>query len=421
MPQASFPTPRTGNCLTPALPLDAAEARPADFRAKLGRSTRGIGARRQVKHRGRRLAALAAAIAVPAMAAPGDWSGFDPVEQVAQPAAIAAPMPFEQPGQSFPGSAFYWIAEEAGPTYDFASGTSDIAELGEAEISAEPPTELVAAGPAARAFRSGGGGVDRARALQCMTMAVHYEAASESIAGQRAVAQVVLNRVAHPSYPNSICGVVFQGSERRTGCQFSFTCDGSLARRPGGSSWRRAQGVAFRALSGEVFGGVGLATHYHTTAIYPYWAPSLHPVGTIGAHRFYRWRGAAGTPGAFRASYSGREPMASPKPRSSAGEVSPTAYDPVALARAYEQEYHASPAATAATAQSTTAPTRPAAAPSRAPAPAYSAQIRQSGGDAQFTAQNLPNSGGVKDEYAASGRWLRDPSRGPAALSTDQR
>jgi len=131
------------------------------------------------------------------------------------------------------------------------------------------------------------------------------------------VAQVVLNRVSHPSYPNSVCGVVYQGSERITGCQFSFTCDGSLARKPSQNAWTRARTVAQDALSGGVYQPVGLATHYHTIWIHPYWAPSLDLIGTIGAHRFYRWRGAAGKLGAFRASYSGNEPFAAPTIRKS--------------------------------------------------------------------------------------------------------
>ena len=69
------------------------------------------------------------------------------------------------------------------------------------------------------------------RDLECLAEAVYYEARSEPQEGQRAVAQVVLNRVRHIAYPGTICGVVYQGSERRTGCQFTFTCDGSLARR----------------------------------------------------------------------------------------------------------------------------------------------------------------------------------------------
>ena len=119
-----------------------------------------------------------------------------------------------------------------------------------------------------------------------MTAAVYYEARSEPDIGQRAVAQVVLNRVAHPAYPNTVCGVVYQGSQRKTGCQFSFTCDGSFARRPNTMFWERARQVALAALGGYVHRPAGLATHYHTVQIYPYWAPSLNYLGKIGAHRF---------------------------------------------------------------------------------------------------------------------------------------
>ncbi len=113
------------------------------------------------------------------------------------------------------------------------------------------------------------------------------------------MAQVVLNRVFSPHYPDTVCGVVFEGSERRTGCQFSFTCDGSLARKPAALWWNRAAAVARAALAGAVYAPVGLATHYHTVQVHPYWADSLDHVGTIGAHRFYRWRGAAGLRQAF--------------------------------------------------------------------------------------------------------------------------
>jgi hypothetical protein len=140
-----------------------------------------------------------------------------------------------------------------------------------------------------------------------LTAAIYYEAASESEDGQRAVAQVVLNRVRHPVYPASVCGVVYQGSERTTGCQFSFTCDGSLRRTPSAYGWRRARQFAAAALSGKVFEGVGYATHYHTNWVVPYWAKTLDKTTAIGAHIFYRWKGHWGTPAAFRERYSGVE------------------------------------------------------------------------------------------------------------------
>jgi spore germination cell wall hydrolase CwlJ-like protein len=147
----------------------------------------------------------------------------------------------------------------------------------------------------------------RMLAIDCLTAAVYYEAASENLTGQRAVAQVVLNRVRHPAFPNSVCGVVFQGSERITGCQFSFTCDGSMARRPSNAGWARAQAVAAMALSGYVEPSVGLATHYHTVWVVPYWSSSLTKLRTLGAHIFYRWAGRNGTPAAFKNRYSGLE------------------------------------------------------------------------------------------------------------------
>ena len=147
----------------------------------------------------------------------------------------------------------------------------------------------------------------RERAEKCLAEAVYYEAGSEDEDGQRAVAQVVLNRVRHGAFPNSVCGVVYQGSERTTGCQFTFTCDGSLSRIPSHAGWRRALEVARRALDGEVFAPVGHATHYHATWMVPYWASSVAMVGRIGGHIFYSWKGATGSAAAFRQAYAGIE------------------------------------------------------------------------------------------------------------------
>lgn len=150
---------------------------------------------------------------------------------------------------------------------------------------------------------------DRNRALRCLTQAVYYEAALESDEGQAAVAQVVLNRVRDPNYPSSVCGVVFQGAERTTGCQFSFTCDGAMSQAPVEWAWRRALKVAERALGGHVAPSVGTATHYHADYVRPWWAPTLARITQIGTHIFYRWKGAYGETAAFRQRYAGREPV----------------------------------------------------------------------------------------------------------------
>ena len=163
--------------------------------------------------------------------------------------------------------------------------------------------------PPATAFQlAAKNGIDMNRALDCLTSAIYYEAATESDDGKRAVAQVVLNRVRHPAYPNTVCGVVFQGSQRTTGCQFSYTCDGSLARAPMAAYWNRARAIASEMLAGKVFAPVGWATHYHTNYVVPYWSSSLVKAAVIGTHIFYRWTGSWGRGAAFADRHAGAEP-----------------------------------------------------------------------------------------------------------------
>lgn len=153
--------------------------------------------------------------------------------------------------------------------------------------------------PPAAPFRMKSEGVAFERAVDCLAAAVFYEAGDDVI-GQQAVAQVVLNRVRHPAFQPSICGVVFHGAERQTGCQFTFTCDGAMQRyRPSPSAWERARAVARLALAGFVYRPVGHATHYHTDWVVPYWSAKLDKISAVGTHLFFRWDGWWGTPRAF--------------------------------------------------------------------------------------------------------------------------
>nr|WP_298928747.1 cell wall hydrolase [uncultured Erythrobacter sp.] len=333
-----------------------------------------------------KVALLLAVLAVPAMAAPGDFgaiAGAAPMESesVSRKLAATPAMPFERPGMSFPGSAFFYLADPpseallAIPTADpLDTGAQEGLELGQA----------IDAGPAANPFFASVSGNSFGRAQQCLAQAIWYEAASESEAGQRAVAQVVLNRVAHRSWPGSVCGVVYQGSQRRTGCQFSFTCDGSLSRRARGASWSRAQDIASDALAGSVYAPIGHATHYHTLWVNPVWSSSLDHVGTIGAHIFYRNRGSNGEKAAFNSGYAGVEPgvsgRISPAPISASTGASTAEGVPVIA-------YEAPTSATTATAK---LPEKVEVA-----TPAY-------GGAGQ-----------VKNEYARAGQWKKRPA--PAA------
>jgi spore germination cell wall hydrolase CwlJ-like protein len=169
-----------------------------------------------------------------------------------------------------------------------------------------------AGGPirAAQPFAITGSDLDERRALLCMTQAVYYEAGFEPVEGRRAVAQVVLNRMRHPAFPKSVCGVVYQGAGTGV-CQFSFVCDGALYRAPARDAWARAEDIARQALDGYVETAVGEATHYHADYVAPRWAPMLSKVAQIGQHIFYRWPGAWGQPAAFTGRYIGepRDPL----------------------------------------------------------------------------------------------------------------
>lgn len=152
---------------------------------------------------------------------------------------------------------------------------------------------------------------DRARAIDCLAAADYYEAGPGAL-DQRAVAQVVLNRVRHAAFPATICGVVFAGAERATGCQFTFTCDGSLGRRrPSPHEWLEARETAAEMLLGRIETTVGQATHYHTDWVSPPWDRTMDKLAVVKTHLFFRWRGMAGSPAAFLQRHAGREPRMS--------------------------------------------------------------------------------------------------------------
>lgn len=371
-----------------------------------------------LKHR---LAALLAIIAVPAVAAAPEDFGQLPAgapteaelvrERLRAELARNPAMPFERPGMSFPGSAFFFLADPPEEAL-IALPSSDALQAATGEAGHELGA-IIDAGPGANPFFSHGG-TAHLRAQNCLAQAIWYEASSESEAGKRAVAQVVLNRVSHPSWPSSVCGVVYQGSNRQTGCQFTFTCDGSLSRKARGRSWDAAQRIASEALGGSVYRPIGHATHYHTLWVNPYWASSLDHVGTIGAHRFYRNRGASGEIGAFTQSYAGVEPDAAMRARGSASEppaieasaftpspIRPSSVGPSSVpsrsGRGQPSSYGAPPVAS------------PVAGPPMAPA-SGPGSVKQGSG--------VAGAGQVREDYSRAGQWKSDTAR--AALIADE-
>jgi spore germination cell wall hydrolase CwlJ-like protein len=157
----------------------------------------------------------------------------------------------------------------------------------------------VATSPARPFHLAGGVAVNATRDRDCLADAVYYEARGETPAGQAAIAQVVLNRVRHPAFPKSVCGVVFQGADTGYDCQFSFACNGAMHRPKDGAAWARAEQIAARALAGVVMPQVGEATHFHVAGVQPGWGPRLMRVAQVGLHVFYRFGGHEGAPSTF--------------------------------------------------------------------------------------------------------------------------
>ena len=123
---------------------------------------------------------------------------------------------------------------------------------------------------------------------ECLAEALYFEARGETVRGMFAVGEVILNRVDNDSYPNTLCNVINQGTGRKYGCQFTYTCDGKAEVIAEPASWERVGKVARILLDGVPRQLTGGATHYHTKAVNPSWAQRFPRTATIGSHHFYR-------------------------------------------------------------------------------------------------------------------------------------
>jgi spore germination cell wall hydrolase CwlJ-like protein len=146
-----------------------------------------------------------------------------------------------------------------------------------------------AAPPVSPADRLGLKGAEYAKAERCLANAIYFEARSEPVRGQMAVAQVVLNRVFSGVYPDDVCSVVYQNAHRRLACQFTFACDGKSKAITDRGSWARSMRIARQTLDGQLYlPEVGKSTHYHATYVSPTWARTMHRLVRHGVHNFYR-------------------------------------------------------------------------------------------------------------------------------------
>lgn len=221
----------------------------------------------------------------------GYFSGQQPAEDL-----TAVPEPTRSQQAQLARTSF------AGSALEDAVATGDAAEDRNARIGfMAGPLERM---PGFAARTRMGANYDNAQ--RCLAQAIYYEAATEPESGKRAVAQVVLNRMRHPAYPSTVCGVVYEGWSKRV-CQFSFTCDGSLRRAPMASLWKDANRIATEMLAGGTAQDVGSATHYHADYVLPGWAMKMGKLKQIGRHIFYRFPDGWGRAAAFTQGWRGAE------------------------------------------------------------------------------------------------------------------
>ena len=132
-------------------------------------------------------------------------------------------------------------------------------------------------------------GKDYAKAERCLANAIYFEARSEPVSGQIAVAQVVVNRAFSGFYPNDVCSVVYQNAHRHLACQFTFACDGKSKAINERGAWARANRIATQTLDGQLYvPAVGASTHYHAIYVHPNWVREMHKNARYGIHNFYR-------------------------------------------------------------------------------------------------------------------------------------
>lgn len=132
-------------------------------------------------------------------------------------------------------------------------------------------------------------GTERKKEMVCLAKGIYFEARGEPVKGQMAVAQVIMNRVREGYYPNSVCGVVFEGAHRRNKCQFSFACDGRKDVPRNQKLWTLAKDIAQRTMDGEIWlADIGYASHYHADYVRPRWRRYMKKIKKVGVHIFYR-------------------------------------------------------------------------------------------------------------------------------------
>jgi spore germination cell wall hydrolase CwlJ-like protein len=174
---------------------------------------------------------------------------------------------------------------------EFASGNLQLAP---AVAGGAPSAQTIAYQPSQTGLNFKYKGESQAefeeRERRCLATAIYFEARGEPLQGQIAVGQVIMNRVRSPNFPETICGVVYQG-QMAPGCQFSFACDGKTDTPKNDKHWTLARKLAKQITSGEAWlSEIGYSTFYHADYVSPYWKSTMNKIDSVGRHIFYKKR-----------------------------------------------------------------------------------------------------------------------------------
>jgi spore germination cell wall hydrolase CwlJ-like protein len=222
-----------------------------------------------------------AALAVPPAAAKAVVPSL-PLSEIKMAATAAVATPAVRP------AAIASLA--AAPADPSAEETNDTPIPMPPPLPRPPPDVTFAASPSP-AERLGLSPKARASAETCLARAIYFESRGETVRGQVAVAQVIMNRVFSRFYPESVCGVVYQNAHRHLSCQFTFACDGvkDVVTEP--DMWAQARQIARDTLDGKIWlPEIGKSTHYHAYWVHPWWVGTMRKLSKIGVHTFYRPR-----------------------------------------------------------------------------------------------------------------------------------
>jgi spore germination cell wall hydrolase CwlJ-like protein len=222
-----------------------------------------------------------------AMASPASMTTRTAKSETPATAAMA-----HAPATGMPEAPFRLASADATPIPSSLAATGASPSLGQISLPQQlailpPPAPGVP--PPSPAERLHLEGKDRATAERCLANAIYFEARSEPLKGQIAVAQVVMNRVFSGFYPANVCGVVYQNAQRHLACQFTFACDGKSKAINERAAWARANRIAKQTLDGKLYEtAVGTSTHYHAVYVHPNWVHEMKKFVRFGIHNFYR-------------------------------------------------------------------------------------------------------------------------------------